>query len=378
MVSLEQMKRVQFQPVGQEAIVTVEGAATWSDVYAEFKRSGLIWVVSGGLCPSVGVIGFTLGGGVGPVARQYGMAIDNVSSFELVTADGKRVVRASGSENPDLFWALKGGGGGELGLRNIGVVTRVVFSVHRGPDLFTWGTLCYPKEQLRTVLGMLFDKAVQPSFPWSTNLDAVIDADGGICLWSIGDGPKNETSRLLSDFAEIEEAQVNLREHNCFWEMISEYAEEHHYSAHSNASSLTRSCMLDPLAVERAESSGLLDVFSRPDMRHPSCDAHLIHFGGRISSPVRGVDHAVFAFRQSPFFLYYGCSWPVGDKSKEAEIRVHLSCWFSFVETSVCLGGYANFMDRMLVEQRSMSELESFYFRENARRFREVQRSWTV
>src|SRR5437016_3580454 len=80
--------------------------------------------VPGGSCPTVGIAGLTLGGGVGVVSRAYGLTSDNVRSLQIVTADGK-VRTCSASSNPDLFWACRGGGGG-----NFGVVTSFTFGTH--------------------------------------------------------------------------------------------------------------------------------------------------------------------------------------------------------------------------------------------------------
>jgi FAD/FMN-containing dehydrogenase len=101
--------------------VTVGSGATWGAVAAALAPHGL--ALSSGDTRSVGVGGLTLGGGVGWLVRQYGLALDSLRSARVVTADG-RVVTASTDENSELFWALRGGGG------NFGVVTHFEFDAH--------------------------------------------------------------------------------------------------------------------------------------------------------------------------------------------------------------------------------------------------------
>ena len=105
----------------------VEGGATWADVDRETQAFGL--ATPGGLISETGVAGLTLSGGFGYLRGRHGLTIDNLSAADVVTADG-RLVRASAEDNPDLLWALKGGGG------NFGVVVRFEFSLHPvGPDV---------------------------------------------------------------------------------------------------------------------------------------------------------------------------------------------------------------------------------------------------
>jgi FAD/FMN-containing dehydrogenase len=123
--------------------VTVEGGATLGDLDAATQAQGLATPV--GINSTTGIAGLTLGGGFGWLSRKYGMTVDNLESAEVVTAKGE-VVRASASENPDLFWALRGGGG------NFGVVTRFEFRLHPvGPDLLS-GLVVYPLAQAKSVL----------------------------------------------------------------------------------------------------------------------------------------------------------------------------------------------------------------------------------
>ena len=83
-------------------------------------------LIAGGECPTVGVGGYTLRGGFGPLSTTFGLAVDNVISMTMVTVDGGSAVVANAFTNSDLFWALRGGGGG-----NFGIVTDVTFRVHK-------------------------------------------------------------------------------------------------------------------------------------------------------------------------------------------------------------------------------------------------------
>jgi FAD/FMN-containing dehydrogenase len=123
--------------------VTVEGGATLADLDAAAQAHGL--AVPLGINSTTGVAGLTLGGGFGWLSRKFGMTVDNLESAEVVTAAGE-VVRASATEHPDLFWALRGGGG------NFGVVTRFEFRLHPvGPDVLS-GLIVYSIADAKAVL----------------------------------------------------------------------------------------------------------------------------------------------------------------------------------------------------------------------------------
>jgi len=90
-----------------------------------------------GSSPDVGAVGYTLGGGMGWLARKYGLSTDSVNRFEVVTAEGE-IVTASAAENPDLFWALRGGGG------NFGVAAAFEFTLHQVGPMVTGGLVAHP------------------------------------------------------------------------------------------------------------------------------------------------------------------------------------------------------------------------------------------
>lgn len=125
MIDLSQMRDVQVDTDNQRAHVA--GGATWRDVDRATQAQGL--VTPGGLISDTGVAGLTLSGGIGWLRSRYGLCIDNLRSIEIVTADG-HVQHANEQENPDLFWAVRGGGG------NFGVITEFEFQLHPlGPEV---------------------------------------------------------------------------------------------------------------------------------------------------------------------------------------------------------------------------------------------------
>ena len=123
--------------------VTIEAGALLSDLDAATQAHGLATPV--GINSTTGIAGLTLGGGFGWLSRKYGMTVDNLEAVEVVTAGGQ-TAHASASENADLFWALRGGGG------NFGVVTRFTYRLHAvGPQLLS-GLIVYPMAQAKAVL----------------------------------------------------------------------------------------------------------------------------------------------------------------------------------------------------------------------------------
>ena len=124
-------------------IVRAQGGVTWSELNRETQRHDL--AVTGGVVSSTGIAGLTLGGGLGWLMGKYGLALDNLRAAELVMADG-RVMRVSPDEEPDLFWAIRGGGG------NFGIATCLEYELHPVGPTVTGGPIVHPIAGARELL----------------------------------------------------------------------------------------------------------------------------------------------------------------------------------------------------------------------------------
>src|SRR3954466_14655058 len=140
LIRTSRMRQVDIDPGARRA--RVQAGAIWSDVAAPANGHGLAALV--GSSPDVGVVGHPLGGGIGSLGRKHGIQTNSVTAIELVTPDGDHV-RTDAAHDPDLFWALRGGGG------NFGVVTAMEFRLYPVEQLYG-GWLIWPWEQSHDVI----------------------------------------------------------------------------------------------------------------------------------------------------------------------------------------------------------------------------------
>jgi FAD/FMN-containing dehydrogenase len=202
-VDLTPMRAVDVDPVAR--VARVQGGALWGDVDRETQLFGL--VVPGGVVSETGVAGLTLGGGEGWVRRKYGLTIDSLLSARVVCADGT-VHTASPSSEPELFWALRGGGG------NFGIVTSFEFQAHPLGPIVAFAGVFYPVADAERILPRWRDYCLaSPDEVTSVALAITMPADPSLpppvhdqpCLviGGVYAGPADEGMRVMQPLREL-------------------------------------------------------------------------------------------------------------------------------------------------------------------------------
>jgi hypothetical protein len=190
MIDLSEMRGVRVDAAARTAIA--EGGAWGRHVDAETQQHGLATTL--GQISDTGVGGLTLGGGFGWLGRRFGLACDNLISVEIVTANGQ-LQRASAKQNPDLFWAVRGGGG------NFGVVTSFAYRLHEmGPKVMA-GYIAYPPQDSRAVVEFYAELPANAPRELSTDLLLVADETGSglsSTIYTCYSGDLKQAERVLA------------------------------------------------------------------------------------------------------------------------------------------------------------------------------------
>lgn len=314
--------------------VTIEGGATLADLDAATQAHGLATPV--GINSTTGVAGLTLGGGFGWLSRKHGMTIDNLESAEVVLASGE-VVHASATQHPDLFWALRGGGG------NFGVVTRFEFRLHPvGPDVLS-GLIVYPISEAKSVLQKYRDfvaKAPDELSVWTVIrlapplpfLPAEVHGKGIVALALLYAGDPKQGEPLVEP----------LRR---FGTVLGEHVGVQPYSAWQQA--------FDPLLTPGARNywkshnfttlaDGLFDavIDSIGKLPSPQCEIFFGALGGATTRPAP--DSAAYAHRDAQFVMNVHGRW---DDAADDERCIRWSRdFFNASAPFASAGVYVNFL----------------------------------
>ncbi len=187
MIDLSPMKGIRVEPARRTA--RAEAGCTWREFDQETQAFGL--ATTGGTISPTGVAGLTLGGGLGWLMRRHGLSCDNLLSIDMVTADG-RLVTASATENSDLLWAARGGGG------NFGVVTSFEYQVHPIGQVLG-GMVAHPLDRARDALRFYREFARSTPDTLGTMPAFVTAPDGGklLAIFVCHSGPLAEGERDL-------------------------------------------------------------------------------------------------------------------------------------------------------------------------------------
>jgi len=330
-VDLSPMRDVQVDPAKRTA--RAQGGATWGDFNDATHAHGL--ATTGGIISTTGVGGLTLGGGIGYLTRGFGLSCDNLLSAEVVTADGRRLV-ASQSENADLFWALRGGGG------NFGVVTSLEFQLHPVKDVYG-GPMFFELKDAATVLRFY--------------REFIADAPeqfGGFPAWQIAPPlpfiPEDRHGEPFLAFVAcwagpIEEGERVLKPLHDVAAVVAEHVGQMPYPALNSAFD-----GLVPAGLQHYWKANFVD-----ELTDKAIDAHFAH-GPKVPVvnstvhiyPINGAAHRVasdataFAYRDATFATVIAGMWP-----EPAQNDANIKWVRDYYEATAPLsesGGYINFM----------------------------------
>src|SRR5260221_2345739 len=292
-IDLSPMKGIKVD-VGA-ATVRAEGGVIWGELDAATQEHGL--ATTGGLVSTTGVAGFTLGGGIGWLMRKYGLACDNLRSAEVVTADGQ-VLTASATENADLFWGLRGGGG------NFGVVTSFEFDVHPVGPTVAAGPVFYPgdraeeilrfyREFVKTVPDELTTFAGLLTAPPAPFLPEEWHGKKLVALVGCYSGDPDEGMKALQPLRDLGDPVADLVGPMPYVQMQSLLDDLYPRgtNAYMKAGYLGD---LDDHAIETA-------IRYHQDATSPASEIHLHHFGGAISRV--DAEESAYGERQAPYVL---------------------------------------------------------------------------
>ena len=356
MINLEEMNKVKWN---KDNTITVEGGAKWQDVYNLLEKHKNYWVVSPALCPSVGVVGYTLGGGFGFNSRKHGMAIDSVISFKMITADGEDIVNANSEINSDLFWALRGGGGS-----NFGVVIELTFKTHLKTKLQTWGSICYKNSSKVSSIALDNLGKAELNFPKKLSVNAVIRPNKELCLWVIYLGSKHKAIEHLYPILKnkiVKPYAVKFSEYSVWRNMLDELSKahkKHKLVKGKNIPFLMKTSFLEELTPEISKA---ITNFSMPSF----CSQHLMHLGGNIHH--KPAESTAFYWRNAHYMIYTDCLFKSNNEKKIAQD--FLSDWWEIMSIHT-QGSYVNFADPQLKGWKDL------YYGDNLDRLLEIKKEW--
>jgi FAD/FMN-containing dehydrogenase len=314
--------------------VRAEGGLTWAELDAATQEHGL--AVTGGLVSSTGVAGFTLGGGIGWLMRKHGLACDNLRAAEVVTADGQ-VLIASPTENEDLFWGLRGGGG------NFGIVTAFEFDLHPVGPTVTAGAVFYPGERAEEVM-RFYREFVKDAPDELTTLVNLLTAPPAPFLPEEWHGKK--LVALIGCYAgDVEDGAKAMAPLSALGDPVADLIGPMPYvqmqglidalwpqgtKAYMKAGYLRE---LDDHAIETAARF-------HQDATSPASEIHIQHFGGAVARV--DADATAYGERQAPFVLN-----AIAVSHEPGGLDTHVDWaqrFYAEIEPSLTGGAYINFL----------------------------------
>ncbi len=395
-LDLRRMKQVQLDMKSPIKTVTFDAGCQWGHVYGTLIDGGHDrFIINGGRCPTVGVSGFTLGGGLGPFTRSFGMGSDTLMEADLVTADGKLVtVKETDDPTSDkgkLFWALRGAGGG-----NFGVVVKLKLKVQQLQNQYgmvvagryQW----FPKEGFTDDVITTMNEFYTADWPNEITIDTTWICDlrqsaslGGVRFTVAFDGSKKEYERVIDKHFKREELKAQLKRRVLpekstrflYETLVNQWLEETERAYPANKTyELYSSFMFtkDNKDIIQKVTAIIRDLMAsfRTDFAGEQVNFLVtwIHSGGKATE--RKPADSAFFWREAVFHTYVTVEWV--DKWMEGDMR----CFLAKVKKALrplSLNGEAafiNFPDRDL----PVWAHEKAYFGANREELRRVKQIW--
>jgi FAD/FMN-containing dehydrogenase len=302
-IDLSAMRSVHVDPARRTAVA--EGGTTWADFDHETQAFGL--AVTGGLVSTTGLAGFTLGGGIGWLMRKCGLTCDNLIGADVVTADGQ-LVHASESENPELLWGLRGGGG------NFGIATTLEYRLHPvGPNVLA-GPIFFPGDRAEEILRFYRDwvrelpddtttLANLTTAPPAPFLPEEVHGKPVVAVVAVHAGDPEEGRRVIQPLKDIADPVADLIDVIPYTMMQSLLDALWERGAHNYMSS----AFVDELSDEAIAAA----VERHADVPSPHSEIHLQHFGGAVARV--GDDDTAFGNRSAQYVLNVIARSPTAD-----------------------------------------------------------------
>jgi FAD/FMN-containing dehydrogenase len=322
-IDLSTMRQVTVDPHSRGA--TVQGGARLKDVAAAAGAHGLVTAL--GNCGAVGMAGLTLGGGYGPLNGLYGLAADNLLGAEVVLADGRRVT-VGPDEEPELFWAIRGGGG------NFGVVTSMRVQLHETRHMLA-GPIVFPLSEAEQVLRRYAEFATTMPDELGITVGMTSSQDGQpmllfLPLWN---GDQRQGERLIRDLQALGTAQLAQVGPMTYSDMLALYDAWVDAADHCHWEMRTRSLpVLSP---------GAIDVITKAVAARTSpysmVNWHHLH-GAATRIPAEAT---AFGLRQEHFMLEIIAAWDPSGSNGAAHRQWAQDLWESLASFALP-GGYPN------------------------------------
>ena len=324
-IDLSSMSQVIVDPHARAA--TVSGGAKVKDFAAAAGAHGLVAAL--GNCGTVGVAGLTLGGGYGPLNGLYGLAADNLLGAEVVLADGRRVTTGP-DEEPELFWAIRGGGG------NFGVVTSLRIELHETHHLLG-GLVSYLWSEAEPVLSRYaaFAATMPDELSVPVTMTSGPDGQPAITLVPLWNGDKLQGERAMDHLQTLGNPQLAQLGPMTYTNMLAPYDERVAEADGCHWEIRTRSLpALTPGAVD-----AILTAVARKTSPHSGVAWHHFH-GAATRIPAEAI---AFGLRQEHFMVEIIASWEPDGSDGAAHRQWAHDLWESLAPFALP-GGYANLL----------------------------------